>query len=1096
MARLEIALLGAFQVSKDGDPITQFETDPARALLAYLALHAGTPFRRDVLADLLWPAQARVEALHALRQTLNRLRRAIENASNPPHLHVTRQTIQFDPDSDYWLDTDAFASLTTTVPKHAHRRLEACRTCMQQLTQAADLYRGDLLSGFNLDSLPFQEWLTMEREHLHRQAMETFYQLAACHSQRGEYKQAQHYAHRQLMLEPWREEAHRQLMAALALSGQRSAALAQYEACRHTLLEELGVEPDKETLFLYERIRDGNLQTSQMPPHNLPASLTRFVGREDELAQIAELLNDPNTRLLTLVGPGGVGKTRLARAAATQAVAHFPDGAWFVPLVSAREEPGTGLHDRLATAIAGALEISFSGQDDPKTQVLKHLEPMEALLILDSFEHLVSGADFILEALRRAPKIAVMVTSRARLNVRAERLVQITGLPVPPQNDAPDAADYSSVQLFIDRVVRAAPLLPLDLAQVASVCRLVEGMPLAIEMASAWVEQMGLTEIVANLRHGADFLSTTFQDVPERHRRLRAVFESSWQLLSGPEQHTLAQLAVFHGDFSRSAALAVTGAQQAELIGLTHKSLLQHGDPDRYGLHALVRRFAAEKLALFPTLTETHERHSAYYLAFVGERADGLQGNEPHQAVAEIQDEIDNVRQAWQWAMSQIDTAPDPVRHITALGQCTRGIVQFYAQTGLFREGEQVFRTAADRVRAVTQGDAAISSKRSAETLQTLSKLLAAQGHLLAWLGDHATGVTVLQEADEAYERAAKILPQGDPARRAMLLIDLGTSYNRVGYYDQAVRHLEAGLALARQADAPFAEISALSTLGEAACEQGDYDAAKRYLDEASTLARERGNRVCEASALSMLGSIAWRWGDVEQADQCIRESLAIYKELGDQHRLARLLNFLGVIATVREDYDQAEVYWEEGLEMVQEMGDRLAMADMLNNLGYINHHNLQNLQKAQQCYLESLSIGREIGHRQGATSTLSNLGHLHVLLGEHENAWKYLCEALSESTAIGLAPLTLDALTGVALLRAETGQEDSAAELVGLIVNHPAVEADSARVAQAILDGLRNVFLTEQLEAALERGKGMALNAVIAELLAEKTSPTPAPRH
>jgi DNA-binding SARP family transcriptional activator/predicted ATPase len=1086
MARLEIALLGAFQVSKDGAPITHFETEPARALLAYLAMHAGPPFRRDALADLLWPDQARAEALHALRQTLNRLRRAIENESNPPYLHVTRQTIQFNAESDYWLDTDTFTGLTDTIPEHAHRRLEACYTCMQQLTQAAGLYRGDLLSGFNLDSLPFQEWLTMEREHLHRQAMEILYQLAACHSQRGEYKQAQHYAHRQLMLEPWREEAHRQLMVALALSGQRSAALAQYEACRRTLSEELGVEPEKETLFLYERIRDGNLQASQMPPHNLPAPLTRFVGRESELNQIAEQLNDPDTRLLTLVGPGGAGKTRLALAAARQAVAHFPDGVWFVPLVGVREKPEDKLHDRLATAIAGALEISFSGQDDPKTQILKHLQSWESLLILDSFEHLISGADFVLEALRQAPQITVMVTSRAHLNVRAERLIQITGLPIPP-DDAPDAADYGSVQLFIDRTNRTAPTLDLDLAQVANVCRLVEGMPLAIELASAWVEQMGLSDIVANLRHGVDFLSTTFQDVPERHRRLRAVFESSWQLLSVPEQHTLAQLAVFQGDFDRAAALAVAGIQQAELVGLAHKSLLQHGDPDRYTLHALVRQFAAEKLEQFPDLKDTHERHSAYYLAFVGERADASQGDEPQQAVAEIQAEIADVRHAWQWTVDQIDTAPDPVGHITALGQCTRGLVQFYVQMGLFREGEQAFRTAADQVQAVTRNDETLSPEHLSTALQVLSKLLAAQGHFLTELGNHTDALAVLQEADAVFQRAAVALPDRNLAERAELLIGIGVSHDRLGDYAQAVQHLEAGLALARQVNAPRVEIQALCMLGQAASEQGDYNTAKQRLDEALTLARERGDRTREASALSMLASIAWRWGDIEQTERCVQESLTIYRELGHRQRIPRLLNILGIVAIMQENYPQAEAYWEEGLSLVQEMGDRLAMADVLNNLGYINHHNLQNLEKAKQYYIESLSIGREIGHRQGATSTLSNLGHLHVLLGEHALAWKYLREALSESTAIGLVPLTLDTLTGVALLRAETGQREQAAELLGLVLNHPAAEASGTQVGETILAGLRDTLATEQLEAALERGKGMKLDAVVAELLAEK---------
>jgi DNA-binding SARP family transcriptional activator/predicted ATPase len=1088
MARLEIALLGGFQVSKDGDPITRFETDPARALLAYLALHAGTPFRRETLADLLWPDQPRPEALHALRQTLNRLRRAIGDRGTPPSfLHITRQTIQFNPDSDYWLDADAFTRLAATVHEHAHRRLEACRICMQRLAQAADLYRGDLLSGFNLDSLPFQEWLTMEREHLHRQAMQAFYHLAACHNQRGEYEQAQHYARRQLELEPWREEAHRQLMAALALSGQRSAALSQYEACRRTLSEELGVEPEPETTALYERIRDGDLHPGEMPPHNLPAPLTRFVGREAELDQITQQFNDPDYRLLTLVGIGGAGKTRLALTAARQAIAHFPDGAWLVPLIDVSEKPEEGLHGRLVTAIAGAMGITFSGEDDPKTALLRNLNSKEALLILDSFEHLVSGADFVLEILRQAPGIAVLVTSRARLNVQAERLVQVAGLPVPAEDDVLAADSYDSVQLFIDRAECAAASFPHDLTQIAQICQLVEGVPLAIELASAWVGHLPLTEIVANLRRDVDFLATTFQDIPERHRRLRAVFESSWQLLSEPEQRALAQLAVFRGGFDRAAALAVTSAQQAELIGLTHKSLLQHSAPDRYELHALVRQFAAEKLEAFPALVGVRGRHSAYYLAFVGERMDALRGNEPQQAAAEIQAEIANVRQAWQWAMDQVDMGGDPIPPIAVLVQCSEGLAQFYAQTGLLHEGEQAFRTAAGRVRPIAQSDGTLPPECSVAALQALSRLLAAQGHFLACMGDHTTAVTILQEADAACEKAAAVLPDSGPAGRAMLLVDLGTSYNRVGEQAQAIEHLKAGLALARQADAPQVVITALSTLAQVACEQGTYDTAQRYSDEMLMLARRQGDRACEAAALSMLGSIAWRWGDVEQAGQCIWESLAIYRELGHRHRLPRLLNVLGIVAIVQGDYGQAERHWEEGLRMVQGVDDRQAMADTLNNLGYVNHHHLGNLEKAEQYYKESLSIAREIGHRQGATSTLSNLGHLHVLLGEHALAWKFLCEALSESTAIGAVPLALDALVGVARLRAAAGEAGLAAEMLGLALNHPAVEVDSAREGETILAGLRGALPAEQFEAALERGKGMDLETIVAELLIEE---------
>jgi predicted ATPase len=719
--------------------------------------------------------------------------------------------------------------------------------------------------------------------------------------------------------------------------------------------------------------------------------------------------------------------------------------------------------------------------------MLKNLRAKESLIILDNFEHLTSGVDLVLEILQQCPQVVVLVTSRTRLNARAERLIQIAGLSVPHQDDALDVDSYSSVRLFVDRATSPLASSTHDLAQIVQVCQLVEGVPLAIELASALVEHLPLAEIIANLRRDVGFLSTTLQDVPERHRRLRAVFESSWQLLSEPEQRTLAQLAVFRGDFERTAILTVAETQHAELVGLTHKSLLQHSGPDRYTLHALVRQFAAEKLETFPALAGVRDRHSNYYLAFVGERTTALQGDEPRQAIAEVQAEIANVRQAWQWTVSQVDASQDPVPHVVALGQYTQGLVQFYTQAGLFREGEHAFRTAAGRARTVAQGDAALSSERLPAVLQAISRLLAAQGHFLVCLGDHSAALAVFQEADAAFEKAAVTCPDIDLAERARLLVNLGVSYNRGGDYALATQQLEAGLTLARQVNDTRTEIMALSDLAQIASERGAYDTAKRHLDEALSLARARNDRTHVASTLAMLGSVAWRWGDIEQADTCLLESLAIYKELGDQHRIPRLLNALGLLAILRERYDQAEGYWEEGLALAQEMGDRQALADTLNNLGYINHHHVGNLEKAKKYYAESLSTCQEIGHRHGAIGPLSNLGHLYVLMGEHALAWDCLRQALSESTDIGVAPLTLDALVGVARLRAETGQGDSAAELLGVVLNHPSVGADSVQVAETVLAGLRKALPAKQLEAAMERGKTLEdLDAVVAALLAE----------
>jgi predicted ATPase len=732
------------------------------------------------------------------------------------------------------------------------------------------------------------------------------------------------------------------------------------------------------------------------------------------------------------------------------------------------------------------MSITFSGQDAPKTELLKYLRARESLLILDNFEHLVSGVDLVLDILQQSSKVTILVTSRTRLNARAERLIQVAGLPVPIQDDIRQADSYSSVQLFVDRAARPVATSSHDMAQIVQLCQLVEGVPLAIELASALVEHLPVAEIIANLRRDLGFLSTTLHDVPERHRRLRAVFDSSWQLLSQPEQYALAQLSVFRRDFERTAILTVTETQLAELVGLTHKSLLQHSSPDRYTLHALVRQFAAEKLETFPALAGVRDRHSHYYLAFVTERTAALQGDEPQQAVAEIQAEIANIREAWRWTMSQVDSVQDPLPYILALGQTAQGLVQFYTQAGLLREGEQAFRTAAGWAQIVVQSNETPSPERQSTVLQSLSRLLAAQGHLLVCLGDHSTALTVFQEADTALETAAVVYPDTDLAERSILLSRLGASYNRGGNYAQAMQHLEVGLTLARQANDTRAQITALSNLAQAASEQGAYDTAKQHLDEMLSLARACNDRPHIALALSTLGTIAWRWGDIEQADRCNRESLEIYRELGDQHRVPRILNALGILAILRERYDQAEGYWEEGLAMAQEMGDRQAMADTLTNLGYINHHHLGNLGKAKTYYTESLAISQEIGHRHGVTSTLSNLGHLYVGLGEYAPAWDHLRQALSESMTIGVAPLTLDALVGVALLQSETGQADSAAELLSVILNHPSVEIDSVQLAETILDGLRRQLPAEPLETAMERGKTRELDVVVAELLAE----------
>jgi tetratricopeptide (TPR) repeat protein len=368
----------------------------------------------------------------------------------------------------------------------------------------------------------------------------------------------------------------------------------------------------------------------------------------------------------------------------------------------------------------------------------------------------------------------------------------------------------------------------------------------------------------------------------------------------------------------------------------------------------------------------------------------------------------------------------------------------------------------------------------------------------LCKLGEEALQVSAYRDAIRAFERALALLPvvgqdtaQGestavpydDLADRAMLLVRLGNLHNRVGDYLLAEQHLQQGLAFAHQIGDRRAEIEALNRLTQVASERGVYDEAKRYLDEVLALAREQGDQACVASTFSMLSTISWKWGDIEQAEKCCQESLAIYGELDDRYRISQLHNVLGILATLQENYDQAERYFEQGLRIAREIEHRQLVADLQNNLGYLNHHRIGNLEKAKHCYQESLQIAKEIDHRSGATSTLINLGQLHILLGERQVAWKCLREALNESVAIGAVPLTLDALVGVGQQQIEVGQYVSAAELLGLALSHPALEIDSRKLAESILEKLRKLMHAEQFEAAIDRGKMLELNTVVTEL-------------
>jgi predicted ATPase len=379
---------------------------------------------------------------------------------------------------------------------------------------------------------------------------------------------------------------------------------------------------------------------------NLPAQPTSFVGRGEELAEIAELLDDPACRLLTLLGPGGIGKTRLAVEVAARAGDDVTDGVCFVPLQGVR--PGY-----LVSAIADAAGVPSRGQEDPRTQLLRYLRDREMLLVLDSFEHLLAGEiDLVSDILQAAARVRLLVTSREVLNLQGEWLYPVSGLRVPASEYTGNLDVYSAVQLFAERArhVRRDFSLAAERAGVVRICQLVEGMPLAIELAVPWLKTLRCAEIAAEIHRHLDFLSTRLRDVPERHRNMQAVFDQSWNLLTQEEQKVFQRLSVFQGGFRRDAVRQVAGASLAILSSLVDKSLLRREPDGRYQMHELLRQYAAEQLAASPdAVVEAHDRHCAYYAQFLHQRLVDI--GRRREVAQEIAAELENIRAAWRRAI-------------------------------------------------------------------------------------------------------------------------------------------------------------------------------------------------------------------------------------------------------------------------------------------------------------------------------------------------------------------------------------------------------------------------------------------------------------
>lgn len=987
-----ILLLGAPRLEHDR-ALIQIERRKAVGLLAYLLISREF-VSREALAAMFWPEASPPRALAYLRTTLWTLNTAL----GEDWCIADGGLIAFNLESGIVDDVSAFQALAESDDLDA-------------LIEAVDLWRGSFMHGFSLgDSPAFEEWQFFKAEALRDQLASALRRVIdhlsgeSDHERALDHERAMGYARRWLSLDPLNETAHRALMKLYAQSGQRNAALRQYQEAVRVLGESLGVTPEAETVALYDAIRDGRLgsltseaetpEISLHPPSEtmfspqsvslvesaeipvqLPAQTTPFVGREAELAEITRLLADPDCRLLTLAGPGGIGKTRLAIEAARLSAPLPPDGIFFVSLTPLRSS------EFLAQTISYAVNYCDGAGGEGQAELLAYLRDKRLLLVVDNFEHLLSGADLLSDILGLAPGVKVLATSRERLQLQEEWLYEVRGLDYPQSTAVEGYEAFSAVELFVQGARRVRPkftLTPDDAAAVIEVCRLVEGMPLGIELAATWVQMLTCREIADNLQHNIDFLSTDLRNIPQRHRNLRAVLEYSWQSLSFDEQACLSRLSVFCAGFSLESAREVSGASLQLLRLLVGKSLVRRVDSStngagssagRYTMHELLRQFAEQKLP--PDENDVlHDVHSAYFMTYLAALLPSLKNADQPAALDAIQHEWDDIVGAWGRAVQnkRWDLIADGFEAFYHFAYARRRIADV---SDLMAGATKILRTAA---------------RTPAEDV-LLVRLLTLQADGLTRTDNRQAVVALVDQIANLLE------PYLEQPEMALTLTQLGvlnTYYKRDN--QQAERLLNQALRHAETLNDSWIIGYVHMHFGWFCQNTIRYAEARRHFEQALDEFRKSGQPFGIAKALEGLAENHATLGDYDTANRLIVQTVPLYEALKDTLTLLRF----GSNATYFSNSEHNEEMVDKALQMVREMGDKPGLAWSLYHAAWSKmNYKRRNLDAVAAMFAEALPIFEALDDIEGRTWTRVFLGELALLRNDPDTAERLVTEAL-----------------------------------------------------------------------------------------------------
>ena len=1044
---LEIQLLGRFEISLDAQRV-DLPSRPAQVLFAFLALNPGVAHRRERLAGLLWPDSNEANARRNLRQTLWVIRRALHPADSKPAVAASSQsthqplehpnliasddlTITFNTPPNFTFDA---ALITQDVDRHV---------ATDDLMRMLNAYRGELLPGV------YDDWVILERERIHQQFERKINLLLDRLQVARNWDQTLHWGERWIALGGAPEPAFRALMSAHAALGDVSKAAEMYHRCVEAMQRELEVEPSQQTQLLFQQIRTGvqpallseahtHAASTSLRQHNLPVNLTSFVGREQEMAEIIKRLS--STRLLTLTGTGGTGKTRLALQVAGQCLTLFPDGVWFIELATVTNP------DLIPQTVAAVLDVREQPGYPLTRSLIDALRTRTLLLIMDNCEHIVDSCAAFAQALLRAcANLKVLATSRETLDMAGESIFRVPPLALPDvradQSASPDdLMRFASIKLFTNRATAVKPefhLTPANASAVLHVCTQLEGIPLAIELAAARIRAMTIEQIAARLDDRFRLLTGGSRTAIPRQRTLRALIDWSWDLLSDPERILLRRLSIFIEGWSLEAAesicdlpshapgIAASTADQTILDTLTHlieKSLViveEQGTTTRYSLLETIRQYALDKLLQSGEIETIRIRHLQYFHRLSDEAERELRAAGQIDWLARLETESGNLRAALTWAYSS---------QVAKFGlQLAGKLALFWYLRGYWNEGREWLRMMLDQHPLPNTAQEPEESEESEESGYHAPdrELVVARIHALCgagWLADEDGSVIALYSEALSLSRET-----GDAWHEAYALRGIASSEN-VSDPEQAVLNLRRSRDLFRSLDDDWGTALAVYNLGWKLFDADDIGQAKIQWSEGLNLFRKSGDRWGIAVTQNALGYIARTDGDYPKAATLTHESLRLFRELGDKAGIAISLDRLANIALRRGDFVEAASLLKEALAISRASGNRASECALLDLSGLI-HRYLGNFDQAEADLTQGLSIAVEFDLRADIPLYHNYLGLVAYDRGDLGRAVAHFQDAIATQIGAQNSLISGVAQNGLGMIALRQGDMQLASE-------------------------------------------------------------------